>query len=100
MVDHFNFLVSKDKYCKYHHSLEPKEWKQCLSNTHVERSYTIVYIASHLKETKFDCGCIIFDNKYYPEFKLSELIFKDFFRHGIESGEKLIKFDIKRVSKK
>lgn len=99
-MSNFKFLVSKDKYCKFHNSLEPDEWKQCLSNTHVERSYTIVYIASHLDEKKFDCGCIIFDNKYYPEFKLSEHIFKDFFKHELTSGQKLIKFDIKKADKK
>lgn len=95
----FNFLVSKDKYCKFHNSLEPEDWKKCNIKNITETNYTIVYTSSHLKEQKYDCGCTIFENKYYPEFKMGEAIFKDFFKHVLVSGEKLIKFNIKKADK-
>jgi hypothetical protein len=60
----------------------------------------MVFTESHLSVQKYDCGCTIFDNKYYPEFKYPEAIWKDFFTETIEPGQKLVKFYITKSNKK
>lgn len=98
MTNHF--FVSKDRHCKNYNSLEPSDWKNCRIEKFTENNYTLAFHKNHVKETEYSCGCLIFDNKYYPEFKMPEMIFKDFFHDTIGSGEKLIRFNVQKTNKK
>lgn len=101
MSDHF-FLVSRDKLCEFSLSATPENWKHCLVPASVSSNdtYTIVYNKDHLDIQKYDCGCIIYKNKYYPEFKYPELIWMDFFGSHIGKGDKLIKYIVRKSTKK
>ena len=92
------FFVSKDNLCKYALSTDSNDWKKCnLPGNHkYDSTYTIVFNKDHLSYQKYDCGCIIFDNKYYPEFKMPEAIWCDFFGDKLGAGEKMIQHIINR----
>lgn len=92
--------VSRDKLCKYTMSLDSEDWSKCEAPHTEGNNYTVVYVESHLTSNGYKCGCQIFNNAYYPEFKFPELIWKDFFKEEISPGEKLIKFTIRKCSSK
>ncbi len=101
MSDHF-FLVSRDRICEFSLSVNPDAWKRCKVPPSVNscNTYTIVYNKDHLDIQKYDCGCIIYHNKYYPDFKYPELIWLDFFGSGIGQGDKLVKYLVRKSNKK
>jgi hypothetical protein len=89
--------VSRDRYCKEALSSDIDNSKCCLPYTHLfEGTYSIVYTGSHLDSKLYDCGCIIYTNKYYHEFKYPESIWLDFFHYPIKPGQKMIKYTISR----
>lgn len=96
------FLVSRDKLCEFAKSDNPDNWKRCHLpySHHYELSYSIVYEKSHLDIQKYDCGCLIYHNKYHQDFKFPELIWKDFFTDTIGEGDKLVKFSVRKSTKK
>ena len=96
------FYVSRDRLCPLSLSSEEKDATKCgLPHTHLyEDTYTIVYKTSHLKVDHHDCGCIIYHNQHYHEFKFPEVIWMDFFQEGVEMGEKNVKFTVRKCYKK
>lgn len=93
------FYVSRDKLCPWALEVEPGNCELPV-NVHTEDSYSVVYFPSHLEIKKYSCGCLIYFNKYHPEFKFPEVIWMDFFNVQISQGEKLVKFTINRSAKK
>lgn len=94
------FFVSRDKLCP-NALIDSKENPCLLPPSHdYALNYCVVYNINHLECHKYDCGCIVYNNKYYYEFKFPELIWIDFFKHQISAGEKLVKFTINRSEKK
>lgn len=96
------FYVSRDKLCYSALSTDDKDLGKCnLPFTHhYESTYTIVYTPSHLDIKRYDCGCIIYHNQHYYEFKYPEVIWMDFFHEGVEPGERNVKFSIRKCYKK
>lgn len=96
------FLVSRDRLCKYTKSDNPEDWKKCHLpySHHYELSYSIVYNKTHLDIQKYDCGCLIYFNKYHSDFKFPDLIWQDFFTDTIGEGDKLVKFSVRKSTKK
>jgi hypothetical protein len=96
------FFVSRDRFCEYAKSDSPELWKKCClpGDHHYDVTYTIVYDKSHLITKKYDCGCVIYSNPSYYEFKYPHLIWIDFFTDTIEEGQKLIRFFVQKATKK
>lgn len=101
MTDH-HFFASRDRLCKFAISPNQDDWVKCHlpSGHHYEDTYSIVYKKEHLDVQKYDCGCLIYRNKYHPEFSFPELIWIDFFGEEIGLGDKLVKFSIRKSNKK
>lgn len=91
-----HFYVSRDRLCPKCLDISENGEVYCnLPHNHdYSCSYTIVYEPKHLDRKNYDCGCLVYHNKYYPEFKFPELIWIDFFKYTIGPGDKLIKFSI------
>ena len=96
------FYVSRDRLCPTALSVADKDLGVCHLpySHHYESTYTVVYNIKHLKVDRYDCGCLIYHNQHYYEFKFPELIWVDFFHETIELGEKNIKFTIRKCHKK
>jgi len=96
------FYVSRDRLCSAALAADYIEESSCqLPFTHsYEDTYTMVYNEKHLKATHYDCGCLIYHNQHYHEFKFPELIWMDFFHEGIEPGQKNVKFSVRKCNKK
>ena len=101
-TEHKQFIyVSRDRLCSqslifdntktgcklpYHHSYEDE--------------YTVVYNIKHLEAKTYECGCLVYHNKHYPEFKYPHLIWMDFFYEGVEKGQKNVKFVVRKCAKR
>ena len=96
------FYASRDKLCEYTLSLRAEDWKYCKAppSTQDGTAYSIVYNTTHMDRKSYECGCIIYTNQYYPEYKFPELIWKDFFYEEISPGEKLVKFTVRKCASK
>lgn len=94
-----SFLVSRDKLCPTALSNDDS-YCHLPFNHDYSSTYTVVYNKNHLEVKRYDCGCLVYRNQHYPEFKFPELIWIDFFHQTINPGEKLVKFTIQRSNKK
>jgi hypothetical protein len=96
------FYVSRDRLCPISLSSDEEDLGKCgLPYTHeYECTYTVVYKTSHLKVDHHDCGCIVYHNQHYYEFKYPEAIWMSFFQEGIAAGEKNVKFTVRKCYKK
>jgi len=75
-------FAAKSSFCKNNvvNTQNVDANQACLCNLDsVNTEYSIVYTKSHLELKKFDCGCRIYLNKYYPEFNYSRYFWNDFF---------------------
>ena len=89
------FYVSRDKLCPSSLDYEDSSCK-LPPNHRYESTYTVVYHKAHLERKNYECGCIVYNNKHYYEFKFPEAIWMDFFHEGVELGEKNVKFSVRK----
>lgn len=96
------FYVSRDRLCSLSLSSAEEDVGKCaLPYSHeYESTYTIVHNTKHLDTKSYDCGCLVYHNKHYHEFKYPEVIWMDFFHEGIEVGQKNVKFTVRKCHKK
>lgn len=96
------FWASRDKLCASCLDVNEDGTVSCeLPPTHdYDSSYSVVYSIKHLGKKMYNCGCIVYHNKYYPEFKFPETMWFDFFNESIPLGQSLVKFTINRCSTK
>lgn len=80
-------FASKNHICENSKSADPTYYLKCGANI-VEYDIVLAFEKTHLDCKKFDCGCIIFSNKYYPEFNYKDAIFFDFFGVRLSPGQK------------
>lgn len=92
--------ASRSLYCKYHKALEAEMWKNCkASNFDIDQHYCVlVFKDTHLYTQNFDCGCVIYSNKYYSEFNFSKPIWDDFFGIDLEAGQKNLKIYMSTIA--
>jgi hypothetical protein len=97
----FIVFASRSYFCKYNivnvTDLDVNKACFCLLDT-TQLEYCLVYAKSHLLIQKFDCGCLVYTNKYYPEFNFNKHIWNDFYSIKLNSGNKLSKISIKLLN--
>ncbi len=86
--------ASKNQICDKGRSVDPIDYLKCCISV-IDYDIVLVFELSHLDVKKFDCGCVIYSNKYYPEFNYKDAIFYDFFGHRLSPGQKNLVIQIK-----
>lgn len=89
------FWVSREKRCEFAPLFETDNTGCKLPMYELtDTNYVIVYSEKHLLEKRYECGCIVYKNRFYPEFDIPDLIWDDFFGVNLEHGRRLVKFTI------